>query len=176
MGAMEELVDSGKVRFIGVSNFMLRDLKTAQEAMTKYKIVSNQLRYNLIDRTIQRELLQYCQDRAITVIAFSPLASGLGNIRRNDPQQLLDTVAKSVSKTAAQIALAWCLRKERVVVIPKANSVEHTKENCGASDFDLSAEEVEILDAGVGFRQRGWAEIALRRISRHALQVMGRNQ
>lgn len=177
MGAMEELVDSGKVRFIGVSNFMLRDLKTAQEAMTKYKIVSNQLRYNLIDRTIQRELLQYCQDRAITVIAFSsPLASGLGNICRNDPQQLLDTVAKSVSKTAAQVALAWCLWKDRVVVIPKANSVEHTKENCGASDFDLSADQVEILNAGVGFRRRGWTETALRRIGRHALQVMGRNQ
>ncbi|MGA3090335.1 MAG: aldo/keto reductase [Terriglobales bacterium] len=176
MGAMEALVESGKIRFIGVSNFMLRDLKRAQRAMTKYKIVSNQVRYNLIDRTIEQTLLKYCQNHSITVIAHSPLASGLGNILRSDPQQVLDTVAKSRSKTAAQVALAWCLSKECVVVIPKANSVAHTMENCGASGFDLSPEDRKILDLGVRSRRRGAVEIGLRRIARHALQVLGRNQ
>ena len=61
MGAMEQLVDSGKVRFIGVSNFFVRDLKRAQKAMRKHKIVSNQVRYNLIDRTVETDLLEYCR-------------------------------------------------------------------------------------------------------------------
>lgn len=75
MGAMEQLVDSGKVRFIGVSNFFVRDLKRAQRAMRKHKIISNQVRYNLVDRTVEFGLLEYCRKHNITVIAHSPLAA-----------------------------------------------------------------------------------------------------
>jgi diketogulonate reductase-like aldo/keto reductase len=87
MGAMEELVDSGKVGFIGVSNFGLRELKSAQNAMTRYNIVSNQVRYNLIDRTIESGLLGYCQEHDITVIAHSPLAGGFENIKRKTQEK-----------------------------------------------------------------------------------------
>jgi diketogulonate reductase-like aldo/keto reductase len=66
MGALERLVESGKIRFIGVSNFMLADLKVARKAMTKSTIVSNQVRYNLIDRTIEYGLLQYCEEHNIS--------------------------------------------------------------------------------------------------------------
>ena len=76
MRGMEELVDAGKVRFIGVSNFSVRDLVNAQAAISRQRIVSNQVRYSLAERTIEGGMLEYCQKNGITVIAYSPLASG----------------------------------------------------------------------------------------------------
>ncbi len=176
MGAMQELVDVGKIRFIGVSNFMLRDLKNAQEALGKHKIASNQVRYNLIDRTIEDGLIRYCQEQHVTVIAHSPLATSLPSIQAKDPGKALDNLARANCRTIAQIALNWCLSKQGVVTIPKANSVDHVKENCAASDFHLSAEEVQVLNRSIRCRRRGHLEIALRRIARHILQVAGKNQ
>ena len=73
LGAMEELADAGKVRFIGVSNFDVARLQSARRIMRKHAIVSNQIRYNLADRTIEAELLPYCRANGVTVIAYSPL-------------------------------------------------------------------------------------------------------
>jgi diketogulonate reductase-like aldo/keto reductase len=176
MGAMQELVDAGKIRFIGVSNFMLRDLKNAQQAMDQHRIVANQVRYNLIDRTIENGLLRYCQEHHITVIAHSPLATSLSSIQAMDTKKVLDSLAASNTRTVAQIALNWCLSEQGVVTIPKANSVGHVEENCAASDFQLSSEEVQRLKKSVKCRQRGHLEVMLRRFARYALQVAGKNQ
>jgi len=176
VGAMELLVDRGKVRFIGVSNFHLRDLKNAQKAMTKHKIVSNQVRYNLIDRTIELGLLDYCRQQKITVIAHSPLASGPSSITAQDPEGVLEKVAKNRSKSAVQVAINWCISTRGIVTIPKANSMEHVKENCAASDFALSVEEARLLETKIKFSRRGPFELALRRIARHGLQMIGKNQ
>ncbi|HXY06906.1 MAG TPA: aldo/keto reductase [Terriglobales bacterium] len=176
MGAMEELVDSGKVRFIGVSNFFVRDLERARKAMGKRKIVSNQVRYNLIDRTVEYDLLEYCRQHDITVIAHSPLATGLESIEAKDPERVINKIAKNRGKTAAQIALNWCISKNGIVTIPKANSVEHVRENCAASDFRLSPEELRLLNEKVEYDRRGSSEIFLRRIVRQGLQYLGKNQ
>jgi diketogulonate reductase-like aldo/keto reductase len=176
MGAMEELVESGKVRFIGVSNFMLRDLKRAQRAMVRHKIVSNQVRYSLVERTIESDLLDYCREQDITVIAHSPLATSLPTIKSKDSNQVIDRVTRATSRTVAQVALSWCLSKQGVVVIPKADSVDHVRENCQASDFQLSDEELRLLNSGVRFRRRGNVGIELRRTARYFLQLAGRNQ
>jgi len=176
MGAMETLVDRGMVRFVGVSNFMLGDLKKAQKALSKHPIVSNQLRYNLIDRTIEGGLLSYCQDSRITVIAHSPLASSFRALRARDPEDVLGQLAKTDSRSPAQIALNWCLAKQGVVAIPKSNSADHIRENCGACDFELSDQELRRLDARIKFQRRTPFEIGLRGIVRHALQLTGRNQ
>jgi diketogulonate reductase-like aldo/keto reductase len=176
LGAMEALVDLGKVRFIGVSNFMLGDLKRAQRAISKHKIVSNQVRFNLIDRTVRDGLLSYCQQSGITVIAHSPLATGLSGIQAMDPEGVLEKLAVSRSRSVAQIALNWCISNKGVVTIPKASSVEHVTENCHAADFQLNSEELRLLDSKVHCRNRGPFERALRRVARHALQLTGRNQ
>jgi diketogulonate reductase-like aldo/keto reductase len=76
MRAMEALADSGQVRYIGVSNFSVKELEEARAAMTKYPIVSNQVLYNLKRREIEKDLLPYCQQSHITVIAYTPLAEG----------------------------------------------------------------------------------------------------
>src|SRR4030095_8161791 len=76
MQAMETLVDRGQVRYIGVSNFSLRELRAAQEVMTKYPIVSNQVLYNLNRREIEHDLLPYCQEHPLTILAYTPLDDG----------------------------------------------------------------------------------------------------
>lgn len=162
LGAMGELVEAGKVRFIGVSNFSLTQLQRAQQATRKHPLVSNQLRYNLVDRTINADLFPYCQANNITILAYSPLARGLQNILDCDPQAILAKIARATGRTRAQIALNWCLCQQGVVVIPKGNSIEHVVENCGASDWRLNPEQVLELDELIVFRRRGGFENLLR--------------
>lgn len=164
MGAMEELVDSGKVRFIGVSNFSASELARARAAMRKHPIVANQVRYNLTDRTIEQELLGYCRRHGITVIAYSPLGRELQRVLDRDPQGLLRRTSQDLNRTIPQILLNWCLSKDDVVAIPKGNSVEHVLDNCGASGWRLPGAVMDALERGIQFRQRSRAEILLRRV------------
>lgn len=163
IGAMEELVDAGKIRFIGVSNFSLTQLQEAQRVMRKYRISSNQLRYNLVDRTIQGPLLSYCQANKITVIAYSPLAREFQRIHDGDPKGVLSKVAADTGRTEAQVALNWCVSQQDVVAIPKGNSEAHILENCGASGWRLSPEHSRELDQAVLFRRRTPLEMVLRK-------------
>lgn len=163
LDAAEELVDSGKVRFVGVSNFSVAQLRRAQKAMRKHPIVSNQVRFNLIDRTISDDLLPFCQANGVTVIAYSPLARGLHYLLDCDPRGVLMELAKINNRTPLQTALNWCLCQDRVVVIPKGNSAEHMLENCGASDWRLSPEHISRLDEAIVFGRRGWVDTLVRR-------------
>jgi pyridoxine 4-dehydrogenase len=103
-------------------------------------------RYNIIDRTIERGLLSYCQANKIMIIAYSPLAHGLGHVRDCDPQQSVEHLAPETSKSVSQIVLNWRLCEEVVVAIPGSNSTAHIIENCGASDWRLNAEQVTLFD------------------------------
>jgi diketogulonate reductase-like aldo/keto reductase len=150
MAAMEYLVDSGMVRFIGVSNFTLGELEKAQASMKKYRIVSNQLKYSLLYRGIEDELLPYCQENEITVIAYSPLARGdllsRSTFRDIQSADILRKVALDVGKSQAQVALNWCISKVNTIAIPKANSMAHVEENCGAAGWRLGPDQVAALD------------------------------
>ena len=163
MGAMAQVVSAGKVRYAGVSNFSVAQLREAQQALGVIPIVSDQVRYNLIDRTIEGGLLQYCQANRITVIAYTPLARGLERIRDCDPSGVVEAIAQECGKTPAQVVLNWCLSKEGVVAIPGSNSVGHLLENCGASGWRLSAEQIHRLDTGIRFRRRTRIDALLRR-------------
>jgi diketogulonate reductase-like aldo/keto reductase len=176
MRGMEALVDAGKVRFIGVSNFSIRDLKEAQAALSKHQIVANQVRYSLIERTIEGGLLQYCQRSRITVIAYSPLATGLANIRALDPERVLHKVAEATAKSEAQVALNWCIGKENVIAIPKASTVAHVMENLGASGWKLEPELARLLEHRIRYRRRGALELGARRAVRWGMQKLGRWQ
>ena len=142
MRAMEALTDSGLVRYIGVSNFSVKELEEARAAMTKYPLVSNQVLYNLKRRGIEKDLLPYCQQNQITVIAYTPLADGSLTTRT----QALQEVADEVDKTPAQVALNWFIYRPNVIVIPKSNSLAHIEENCGASGWCLSEDQLRRLD------------------------------
>lgn len=162
LGAMEDLVDAGKVRWIGVSNFTRSQLMEARRAARRHPIVSNQVRFNLVDRTILPDLLPYCQTEGITVIAYSPLSRQFQHIRDADPEGCLSSIARECGKTEAQVALNWCLCHPSVVVIPKSSSVSHTVENCGGGGWQLSPEQFARLERGIRFRRRGRVDALLR--------------
>jgi diketogulonate reductase-like aldo/keto reductase len=174
IGALLRAVDAGKVKFIGVSNFSVKQLQAAQKASGKHPIVSNQVRYSIIDRTIEKDLLPYCQANRITVIAYSPLGRGLGRVRDCDPHHSIERLARELTRTEAQIVLNWCLCKEGVVAIPKGGSVAHIVENCGASDWRLTEEQLGLLDQTIQYRHRTAFDVMLRRYAPQPLQQMGR--
>lgn len=150
MKAMGELVDRGLVKFIGVSNFGIDEIEEAQSYLNNHKIVSNQVRYNLNDRGIERDLIPYCEDNGITIMAYTPLDDGTltsnGNLKNSSKMRILEDISKEISKTMGQVSLNWCTSRPKVVAIPKSNSLERTIENCGASGWQLTPDQVERLD------------------------------
>lgn len=180
MQGLSEAVRAGKVRFAGVSNFSVQQLDAARRAAGSLPIVSNQVRYSIIDRTIEDGLLQYCQQARITVIAYCPLARGLDRIRDCDPTGVIDELARELQKSPAQIVLNWCLCKDGVVVIPKGNTEAHILDNCGASGWRLTGEQVARLDSRIRHRRRGrfdgmvrrYTPAPLRRVALRAAAIM----
>ena len=150
MRAMEELVDQGKVRFIGVSNYSASQLAEAMKAMTRYEIVSNQVQYSLTHRDIEGDLLPFCQQHQITVIAHTPLDRGSlvakSFLRRRQAMEVLQKVAGETGRTVSQVSLNWCLSRSNVVVIPKSDLSERVVENCDASGWSLTPQQVQSLD------------------------------
>lgn len=98
ISAMEALVQAGKVRFIGVSNFAVDQLQRAQRALARNCIASNQVRYSMVDRTIENGLLEYCAAQRITVIAYTPLARGLHHLYDCDPRGVLGTSLRNTAR------------------------------------------------------------------------------
>ena len=174
MAAMEELADSGKIRFIGVSNFSARYLRRAQRALSKHKIVSNQVRYSLIDRSIENGLLPYCQANGITIIAYSPLGLDFSRFISADPGRVLSQVAAATGKTEAQVALNWVIAKPNVVAIPKASSVAHAIDDCNAAGWRLSAAQYALLERQIRCRRRGAAYALVQYCYRYVNQSLGR--
>jgi diketogulonate reductase-like aldo/keto reductase len=171
MGAMEELVEAGKIRFIGVSNFFyLSQMKRAQRALRKNRIVANQMCYHLADRNIEPQLLEYCRGAGVSIIAYSPLAQGLPHLLKNDPNGVIGKIAKETGKSVAQVALNWCVRHEHVFAIPKGDSETHILDNCGASGWRLSPAQIQLLNEQVHFQRRGTVESLVRRVLSQSTQ------
>jgi diketogulonate reductase-like aldo/keto reductase len=154
--AFVRLREQGKIRDFGVSNFDLDDMLEAAALPGGELLATDQVLYNLSQRGIEWELLPWCRERRIPLMAYSPLESNpneqaglLGN-----PQ--LAAVARRHGVTPAQVALAWLLRQENVVVIPKAVRPQHVRENRAALDLApaLTAEDLAQLDAGFPAPQR----------------------
>ncbi|NOT56288.1 MAG: aldo/keto reductase [Deltaproteobacteria bacterium] len=150
MKAMAALVDRKQVKYIGVSNFSTQQLRRAQAALPNHPIVSNQVLYNLNAREIEDELLPYCQQHDVTIIAYTPLDDGRLAVksrwRRQQGMTVLEDIATQTHKTLAQVALNWCLSRPNVIAIPKSDSVARTEENCRASGWRLTQEQVARLD------------------------------
>ncbi len=147
MRAMEKLVHDGLVRHIGVSNFSVKQMEEAQAALSREKIVSNQVEYNLVDRSIEEEIMPYCQQENVTVIAYSPLGQGRISSGSGGPFKVLDDVAKQIGKTRGQVALNWVLQHDSVVVIPKAIDKTHVRENAQVMGWKLSPENSKRVEA-----------------------------
>jgi diketogulonate reductase-like aldo/keto reductase len=145
--AVEKLVEEGKVRNIGVSNFSVAQLQEAESSLSRNRIVSNQVLYSLVNREIETDLIPYCQEHHVTIIAYSPLAQGFSNITLRDRTGVLRSITREIGRTEAQVALNWVICHNSVVAIPKTSSVSHVEENCGASGWRLSPEYMARLNS-----------------------------
>lgn len=141
MKAMEELVDSRIVKYIGVSNFNVSQMDEARKHLKNTDIVVNQVEYSLIERRIEKDIIPYCMRNKITVMAYCPLARGL--LARNE---FLKEIGKKYGKTASQVALNWLVQKENVVAVVKAIKPEHLIENASATDWKLNEEDIELIE------------------------------
>ena len=144
MEALKKLLDQGKIRFIGLSNFSKREMEEAQSFLGETKIVSNQVEYNLFDRFIEKSIMPYCIDQNASIIAYSPLDQGHG-FNSEDKRILMDSLSKKYQKTQAQISLNWLLTNPNVFVIPKAIKKHHIEENASASDFEIEESDIDLI-------------------------------
>ncbi len=140
--ALNETVRDGRVRYLGVSNFDLGELKEAQ-ALCETPIVTNQVPYSLTTRTYtQNGVIPYCQERGIVVTAYSPVEVGRLRVREE-----LAAVAGARGVTPYQIALAWLVNQPGVITIPMSHDAAHLRQNLEAGELALSAGEMAALTA-----------------------------
>ena len=142
--AFKKLVDDKKVRSIGVSNFNIARIKEAK-MKSEIPISVNQVEYH--PYLNQEKLLKTCKENKIIVTAYSPLARGK---ILDDP--ILTKIANEVDKKSGQISLRWLIQKG-LVVIPKASSEEHIKENMEIFDFKLSERQMDEIN-GIQIKRR----------------------
>ncbi|HUL82198.1 MAG TPA: aldo/keto reductase, partial [Gammaproteobacteria bacterium] len=145
------------IRAWGVSNFDRGDLEECVALPGGDMLAANQVLYGLEHRSIEWEVAPWCRERAVTVMAYSPLGSSSSAVGRLLGERALKAVAARRAATPAQVALAWTLRNPGVVVIPKAARIDHVRENAGALAVELDATDLRELDAAFPAPPRGIA-------------------
>jgi diketogulonate reductase-like aldo/keto reductase len=139
--AFDELIDAGKIRSWGVSNFDVVDLAEVLTIAGGDAVQTDQVLYNLAHRGIEFDLLPWCRERGLPVMAYSPIDRG--SLVANS---VVVEIAERHEATPAQVALAWVLRQDDVCAIPKAAIAEHVRENRRALELELDSEDVKLID------------------------------
>lgn len=140
--AFQTLQQAGKIRSYGVSNFDVQDMEEASQLKGGKAIATNQILYNLMRRGGEWDLLPWCRQRGIPIMAYSPIEQG--RLLKN---RTLQSIAQQREVTTAQVALAWLLHQENIIVIPKSSRIDHVEQNLAALDLKLSTEELNTLDS-----------------------------
>lgn len=139
LGPVADAVKAGKIRFVGLSEVAVADIKRAEKVVP---IVSVQNKYNLAERNWE-EVVDYTAQNNIAFIPWFPLASGPDKMSKK-----IGKIAKRNNATVAQIALSWLLKRApNVLLIPGTSSLQHLKENLGATNIELSDEDFAALSA-----------------------------
>ena len=138
--AFEELVARGSIGAWGVSNFDTAEMEALSSLPGGDLVMTNQVLYNLEVRNIEWSLLPWCRQREVTVMAYSPLNQG------NIDLDKLESMAHRYSVNPAQVALAWLLHQDQVMVIPKSADPVHVTQNASARDIRLDREDLVLLD------------------------------
>jgi diketogulonate reductase-like aldo/keto reductase len=145
MAAMEELVAAGKVRFIGVSNFDVAEMREAMAALGGEHLACNQVLYNLGHRGIERELIPFCAEAGIAVVGYTPF--GAWPRRGSAALAALEAVATRHRVSAQAVVLAFLTRQANLFAIPKASDPAHVRANAAAGEVELSADDIAAIDA-----------------------------
>jgi diketogulonate reductase-like aldo/keto reductase len=149
----EKLRDAGKIRRWGVSNFDLDDMKDLNDEKKRSVCSANQVLYNLEHRAIEFDLLPWSQKNKIPVMAYSPVGHGRGLLENTTLKKIAKrhdaTCRAGASRegwTSAQIALAWVLRQDGVIAIPKASNETHVRENAESAKIRLTKQDFAEID------------------------------
>lgn len=142
VAGMTDLVQEGKIKHWGVSNMDVSEMEEIVAVRKGNACAVNQILYNLSRRGVEYDLIPWCADRKIPVMAYSPIEQS--RILRD---RTLLSVAKRHNATAAQVALAWVLRTPNIIAIPKAGKVAHVKENSACLEIRFTPEDLAELDA-----------------------------
>ncbi len=146
MRAMEALAAAGKIRFFGVSNFDVDDLRDAEQELAGGRIASNQVLYHLQERGIERRLIPYCAGRGIAVVGYTPFGRGKFPSPSSKGGRVLAAIAQRNGKTPRQVILNFLTRLPGVFTIPKASNPEHVRENSQGAGWELSAEDIACIE------------------------------
>ena len=141
LAGFDDLLRAGKIRYWGVSNFDVADMEDIARLPGATAVASNQVLYNLTRRGIEYDLMPWSGQRKLPIMAYSPLEQGR---LMEDPA--IGRIAAAHSATPAQIALAWVLRKDGLIAVPKASTREHVEQNRTALDLHLTPDELAALD------------------------------
>jgi diketogulonate reductase-like aldo/keto reductase len=139
--AFNELVRNGKVRYVGVSNFNVAQMKRAHE-VSDNPIAANQVEYSVSTRAPERDgVLDHCRQENILLTAYEPLGKGrlIGN-------RVLKKVAERHGVSTARVALAWVLSRPGVITIPMTTKTDHMKDNLAAVDLELEPTDMDELE------------------------------
>ena len=141
VAAFEDLKHVGKIASWGVSNFDTDDMKELADVANGMDVVTNQILYNLTRRGPEFDLLPWCAERKIPLMAYSPIEQGrlLGS-------PVLAEIADETGGTPASVALAWAMRNGNVIAIPKSSNLHHVRDNRKAADLRLSDDQLKRLD------------------------------
>jgi diketogulonate reductase-like aldo/keto reductase len=143
LAGFDDLLEAKKIRYAGVSNFDVDDMEElARLKGALERIVTNEVLYNLERRGIEWDLLPWMRKRHRPIIAYSPVEEGL----LAHPHPVLKRIAERHDATPVQIALAWVIRQDGVIAIPKAADPKHVRENRGAADIKLTKRDLTELD------------------------------
>lgn len=137
ISAMEDLVNEGKTRMIGVSNFSVDQLKEAMETSSDHPIAANQIEYNFGRRDQEADIIPFCHSNNVSVIAYTPIMRGKIN------SKIIRKMAEKYSATPVQIALSYVMKKS--IPIPKSINRAHIDELLGAMDIKLSDDDYRVL-------------------------------
>jgi len=144
--AFQKLQADGKILDYGVSNFDTRGMQRCYAANGGDRIATNQILYNLVRRGVEWDLLPWQRQHGIPVMAYSPIEHSPDEQFGFLDDPTLEAVAHRHDATPAQIALAWLLHQQDVIVIPKAGRPEHVRENARAADIELTSQDLSELD------------------------------
>ena len=138
-GAIKTLLDKGVIKYAGLSEVSVADIKAAQKV---FPVATVQNKYNIADRAAE-DVLAYCEQQSIGFIPWYPLAAG----ELTKPGGTLDSIAKQRGATQGQIALAWLLKRSPVMLpIPGTGKVAHLEQNTAAAAIKLTDAEFAALD------------------------------
>ncbi len=139
--SLEAVAERGLARYVGVSNFDAGQLEEAVESAAKHELVVDQVKYSVLDRSAEGDLLPACLRLGVTLVAYSPLERG-AVLRSKSVRE----VASRCGRTPVQVALNFLVSRPAVVAIPKSERVEHVEEIRGALGWRLRPEDLELLE------------------------------